>query len=61
MLLNLNFQRFFKLMLLLPEGCAIGDVIKIERAEDDKVNFIIGLWYKLKMEKQGHINSKKLS
>ena len=22
----------------LPEGCNVGDVIKIERAEDDKVN-----------------------
>jgi len=22
----------------LPEGCSVGDVIKIERAEDDKLN-----------------------
>ena len=22
----------------LPEGCNIGDIIKIERAEDDKIN-----------------------
>jgi DNA-directed RNA polymerase subunit H (RpoH/RPB5) len=22
----------------LPEGCVVGDVIKIERAEDDKIN-----------------------
>jgi len=22
----------------LPEGCNVGDVIKVERAEDDKIN-----------------------
>ncbi len=22
----------------LPEGCAVGDIIKVERAEEDKVN-----------------------
>ena len=22
----------------LPEGCQIGDIVKIERAEDDKIN-----------------------
>jgi len=39
--LNISKAQFPKILLAdpsLPEGCNVGDIIKIERKEEDKIN-----------------------
>jgi len=39
--LNISKSQLPKILLtdpILPEGCVVGDIIKIERKEEDKVN-----------------------
>ena len=33
-----QLPKIFSTDLALPEGCVVGDIIKIERKEEDKVN-----------------------